>query len=936
MKIRFGWLADGAAWASRGGAERAWDMVAGPRELVGVLLTRLGLRHPETSHAVRVARMHRLLGEVDHSWYRRSRELDPWSTARVLLRLRDEALELGWRAPEPRRVDGVRQPRLQALAALEQAIVVGVEGVAGANLPPGFADDLASVHAELEELAASSEVWPLGIEAIECAEDPRSLPGRWPAIFTLLSRCGVEVTVREEEARVPSSLSIVRAPQELSAGEVAAQILEDACAGEGTVTVLASRGTLPLDLSLTRRGLPPVAHAPSELPRLAAQIVPLFLEASSAPVNVQALVEFLSVEVPCEKRRESAGEGQASAPVLPWKVTRALLRALGEEAGIDASDPHSAFSRALEEIAADPEVGTQNLAMVRELCAFTAETPGDRVAVGALGRRLEFLEARVESMPRAAGPAKSVIRQHLATLRDLVDLVGGPSLSERELRDLVSASAPSARSVLARPSVAPWETAISEAHVDGGTVVWWGAAGVQGRRSATWDRSEVDLLEEGGARVIEPEALEALEMGTKLRALSRASTIIAVVADVVDGERASLNPALAPLAGAWLDAHPEIKALDAKQSDPTPHRALTIDARQWAARRLEAGLLETVPELRFMPPSTLARDVTPGMHLMPERLSFTQLEKLHRDALEWVLRYPFGIKPGSAASVPSGNRAIGTLVHAVIETLVNDKLVPPSYEVPESTVEELAARLIPRYASHLDLPGNETLRAYVLRRAKTSIGMLFRTLRSAGISVLQIEHALEGVPLAFTVEATGAAQQFTAPLFGSIDFTGIDENGSPVLLDFKWTKSTSRYANYVATHEALQLATYAWAYGAQRGEMREPRSGYFMLRHAEFVTLDRGLGGRGESGETSDGSLALFERLRATIEDELSAIAQGRVTSALGDIALANGLSPLDTAHKKAAAELAEERAQAGRVFVDANAAYSDYCLLTGLTGDYS
>ena len=58
MKIRFGWLADGAAWASRGGAERAWDMVAGPRELVGVLLTRLGLRHPETSHAVRVARTH--------------------------------------------------------------------------------------------------------------------------------------------------------------------------------------------------------------------------------------------------------------------------------------------------------------------------------------------------------------------------------------------------------------------------------------------------------------------------------------------------------------------------------------------------------------------------------------------------------------------------------------------------------------------------------------------------------------------------------------------------------------------------------------------------------------------------------------------------------------------------------------------------------------
>ena len=92
----------------------------------------------------------------------------------------------------------------------------------------------------------------------------------------------------------------------------------------------------------------------------------------------------------------------------------------------------------------------------------------------------------------------------------------------------------------------------------------------------------------------------------------------------------------------------------------------------------------------------------------------------------------------------------------------------------------------------------------------------------------------------------------------------------------------------------------------------------------------------GASNEATGGSLGLFERLRATIEDELSAIAQGRVTSALGDLALENGLSSYDTAHKKAAAELAEERAEAGRVFVDHNASYSDYCLLTGLTGDYS
>lgn len=935
MKIRFGWLADGAAWAPRGaGAERSWDMVAGPRELVGVLLTRLGLLHPDTPYAVRVAHMQRLMGEVHHPWYERSRERDSWNTARAMLRLRDEALEAGWRPLESGEFDGVSHPRLSALVSLERVINVGVAGVPGANLPPGFADDLASVHTELEAIVDSGEAWPLGIDVIECAEEPSSLPGRWPAIFALLERCGVKIEVREAHQRVPVELSLVRVPQELSAGEIAAHILEEECGGAAPVTVLAGRDTLPLDLSLVRRGMPPVAYNPEAAPRLAAQVVPLFLEASSSPVNVRALVEFLSVEVPCEKAREAAGAGQASAPVLPRTVTRALLRALGTEAGIDTRDPESAFSKALVQIGEDAENGAQNLAIVREMCAFTAETPSEVMEVRDLERRLAFLNARAEAMPRAAGPAKSVIRQHLTALRDLLDLSGVERLQERELRELVAASAPSPRSVLARPSVTPWNTAVNEAHVEGGTVLWWGAAGVPSRRSATWGKSEIEILEAGGARILEAEALEALEVETKLRALGSATRIVAVAADVVDGDHASLNPVLAPLAGAWLDANPDMKAHDPEESDPTRHRAVSTDARAWASARIDAGRLERPEELRFMPPSSLAREVAPGMHLMPHKLSYTQLDTLHRDALAWVLRYPFGIKPGNAASVPSGNRAIGTLVHAVIETLVKEGRVPPSYEIPESTIDELFTRLVPRYASDLDLPGNEAQRAFVLRRAKASIHLLFRTLSTAGIGVLDIEHKLEDVPLEFTVEGSDASQRITVPLSGSIDFAGIDEHGAPVLLDFKWTNSTSRYAGYVAENASLQLATYAWAYGTQRAEVREPRTGYFMLRQGEFVTNDRGLGGRGASSE--GGSLALFERLRATIEDELSAIAAGHVTSALGDLALASGLSNYETAHKKAAAELAEARAQAGRVFVDHNAGYSDYRLLTGLTGDYS
>src|SRR5699024_12029207 len=94
----------------------------------------------------------------------------------------------------------------------------------------------------------------------------------------------------------------------------------------------------------------------------------------------------------------------------------------------------------------------------------------------------------------------------------------------------------------------------------------------------------------------------------------------------------------------------------------------------------------------------------------PTRLSFSQAETLIACPQQWVLKHALGIRPASVADLPTGNRMIGTLVHAVVEALVHQRYDESigGMTLPVPSTEEIGAAfdpLVPRLAPGLDLPG---------------------------------------------------------------------------------------------------------------------------------------------------------------------------------------------------------------------------------------
>ena len=121
--VEFGWFLDRAPWAfSNPGLNR---VRVGRKGFTNLLLTRLGLTRPDTTHADRVGQyMQRLLSiDSDDKWFHSSLAVDPWSTAAELLEARDDAVSNGWSGVLP--VDATPgakvSPLLQTLAAVETA-----------------------------------------------------------------------------------------------------------------------------------------------------------------------------------------------------------------------------------------------------------------------------------------------------------------------------------------------------------------------------------------------------------------------------------------------------------------------------------------------------------------------------------------------------------------------------------------------------------------------------------------------------------------------------------------------------------------------------------------------------------------------------------------------------------------------------------------------
>ena len=202
-------------------------------------------------------------------------------------------------------------------------------------------------------------------------------------------------------------------------------------------------------------------------------------------------------------------------------------------------------------------------------------------------------------------------------------------------------------------------------------------------------------------------------------------------------------------------------------------------------------------------------------HLLPERLSFTQIEQLLSDPLSWTLERALGIKRGFSFNVPTGNRMIGTFVHAIVEELVG-RGAPPDGAVPSTQViAETFDRFVPRFASELLLPGQKARLGTIRSTVLASLASLFTTVQERGIT-------LTGAEAAFTRswELTVDGGLKTVELGGMRDLEGAIDDGRPVIIDLKWANSGKRYRTMV--DEGRSRAVERLLPHGRRQRRREP------------------------------------------------------------------------------------------------------------------
>lgn len=954
MQISFGW---GIDYAPRGQSS-VWSqgIVVGPSQVMNLLFTRLGLGRPASSLPFRVAQYRSLMEQADDRWYRESLLKDPWNTTRQVLTLRDAAISTGWVAPAAAESTADRllekesgSPRIAALQAVEALAVVGSNRDVRTTLTPGQADDLREILAALRRLASDrtfAGAWPLGINTIEVLDDFDDLPHEWQELFDLLERCGVTIQKSdpEREPAIPESLMIIRGQDEWSTAESAARLLASV-PDHASVVIIAGDGTSVLDQHLHRRGLPTIGLPSASATDPSSQLLPLFLSAIIRPLDVHRIAEFLSFRA--RTRATDDGDQPGSAGIIPFASRTAFLNALTAEPGV-TSDPDSAWMRALDDLrtaaeeAHDPSAQS-SWAVAQTLDEFLRTSPprvsDERIHINRITAAVEWLAQRLRALG-GADPSRFIglATGHIDSFLETVRLIGSDRLLIREVFDIVDACAPHATSAAHPSHAAPWTVVTDPAHVppDTDTVVWWSSHSVDPPQHPLWDDHEIAVLESQGATITPAAQYERLHQAAALRGLSHAKNLIVFCPDTVSGAERRLHPALVQTAERFAQSRTDLfgqtpPPVDEVLSHPAIAQpvATQCSGDHWGVGDHRLGV-EPVPLDAFTPPDHVSRTIDGDFtHLLPVRLSYSQIDRLLNDPLAWTLGRGLRLSTGYGVQVPTGNRMIGTLVHAVVEHLVRDGAVAEKATPTPDAIHAAFDRFVPRFASELLLPGQRT-RLNALRTTTIgSLTRLFTALTDRGIQITDAEASFTA-PLTLTV----SGEQRDIELTGFRDLDGEFLDGRRAVVDLKWTRSPKRYRTSVDDGEAVQLSVYGRVLGAS-AEDGPPLTAYYMLKQGVFISSDRDL----DLESTASGDPAhLWPRIQRSAEHALGRIAAGHFDALGADAYLETGTTVgAEKKPYKEAIDLIRADAEAdGRLYVTSHQGYSDFTLIYGLTGDYS
>ncbi len=778
MRIVFDPTFDATPWpgplaARDATAGEAW---AGPRFLLNLLETQLGLGGPVVPAALRSATLVPTVRASDGFWSA-SAEVDPLGTARALLDWRDALWMAGWRG------EALRAGRLAALAKVTS------------GAPPGMPDRIVAVAAALDDRAAD-------VDELVLVEPSDDLPPAWRLVLDRLVARGTRLTTtdvppadaRGDLARAQrltfapeadGTLQLLRPHGPLQAAEEVAAWLAARATLAQTIVVAADP---VLDAALRRHGLPTTGSSRHARDNALIQILPLTLALGWAPPDPARALELLTL---------------ADGPV-PRGIAWRLARALHEQPAVD-SDPWRAGIAAGLAAIESPDDRARLEARLAVLFEARVRRGGKYPAAEAR-RRLDVLDTWVRGrMTRATTDllAWTALARAAMNLRALVDASGLDGLEAPELERFLDEALDGDAPLAAFPAEAGLTAVPSPGAVAGpaACVVWWNfdLESVPAIPVLPLTSAERRALLAAGVVLPDPGELAVAAAARWRRPLQQATDALLLVCPRTTADGTERHP------------HPLWDELEADLAEGASLAAL-VRATPFAAPPQQRRASRALPLPRR------AWNVAPGVVRPRVSESPSSLGTLLGCSFKWAVSYQGGVWAGGTAALPETERMLGSLTHLLLARLLREGLGSP--DDAEARAQTLFDAEGARIAAPLFLPGFDAARADARKIVGLATRELVRMLSSAGLGVQAVETL---------------AERETAE--GRIGGTPDLVVGAPTaVIDLKWSGAAFR-RDQLRTGTAYQLAAYAHLV-ADAVAASLPPVAYYIVREQRLLTTD--------------------------------------------------------------------------------------------------
>lgn len=765
----------------------------GPAGFLDILETHLGLLGNHPSEASRTAQYRECLEKCDGEvrFYHRSFAADSLGTAATLLKWRDEWVISGWNGSA---AEGAPQ-RVVDMAAVEQLAKNAVDA--------GISQRLVAVAKALEHRS-------LPIQSVCLVDGIELFPSLWQKVLSFF-------TVQFAPEPAPNGSGFLRQVQEaLLAAEAGSPCKKLTWQNDGTVLVVQAetqslaaqyvatsieeaspalivceRGGDQLDAYLSAANLPCQGFKESSAFRPALQVLPLSLELLWDPLNIHALVQFLTHSV-CPIRpvaRRLIAEKVADAPGITGELWEKTLRKIDEKVGEELK------AEVREEIAT--WIGHQRYALT-EGVPITA-------VIARVARLTSFFQKRVGDEDATRSSAfMAGLSQCKACQRTLAILLaqGQQFIGSRQLQKVVIQST-------ANGSVNPlWPMQVGaklSATTPGAViepvekVIWWQMQMPVLPGSDPWSNAEITALESAGATLPDATIRLSQTARTWLRPVLAAQNQLVLVLPPPGSE---MHP-LWQMVSAVVDGVPvsmleESLTHGGKAMSEQAYRPLPQAKRWWQ----------------------LPEDVSVTLR---EKESFTSLEKFLFNPYQWLLQYPAKLQPSRLLASGNDFRWTGKLAHGLVERFyLNSSALEMDDVAFLAWFDAAFESIIDEEGAHLRMPGRKADLENFRFRLLRAVNALREHLNKANVSEVRPEEQLTG-------HFPGGQ------LGGPTDLLLRTSNGHTAIVDMKWS-GRKKYSDKLKNNQHLQLSIYAELQRQSTGQW--PGVAYFIFDDARMIAPD--------------------------------------------------------------------------------------------------